>query len=154
MRNALKFFAVLLLTASLFAQTAANKPAPKPHADATAALPAGAPTPQVADAYFKRIFGYDQSLQFKVLNIGLSSIPELYDVEVLVTTAQGQQVSHWYVSKDLKHVIPGEILPFGADPFAADRAEVAKSAFGATKGPANAKLLIVEFADLECPACA
>jgi protein-disulfide isomerase len=150
----LKCSAVLLLAASLFAQTAPTKPAPQPAAEAApAALPPGAPTAALVDACFKRMFGYDQDLQFKVLDISLSSIPELFDVTVLFTSPQGQQLSHWYVSRDLKHAIPGEIFPFGADPFAPERAELAKSAFGATKGPANAKLLIVEFADLECPAC-
>jgi len=150
----LKYTAVLLLTASLFAQTAATNPANQPAAEAAAAaLPPGAPTVALAEACFKRMFGYDQDLQFKVLSISPSSIPELFDVAVLFSSPQGQQLSHWYVSKDLRHAIPGEIFPFGADPFATERAELAKSAFGATKGPANGKLLIVEFADLECPAC-
>jgi len=152
MRNVLKFSAVLLLTASLFAQAAPAKSASQP-AEPAATLPAGAPTPALAEAYFKRMFGYDQNLKFSVLDIATSPIPQLYDLTVLVTAPQGQQLSHWYVSSDLKHAVPGDILPFGADPFAPDRAILAKSAFGATKGPANAKLLIVEFADLECPAC-
>jgi protein-disulfide isomerase len=154
MRNVLKYSALLLLSFSLFAQTAkkpAEKAASKPAAEAT--LPAGAPTLEVAEAYFKRMFGYDTNLQVKVANIGLSPIPDIYDITAVFTTPEGQQASHWYVSKDLKHAIPGDILPFGADPFATERAQLAKSAFGPTKGPADAKMLIVEFADLECPSC-
>ncbi len=158
MRNFLTCSAVLLLSVSLFAQTAETKPAAKaaatPAADAAkAALPEGAPTPEMAQAYFKRMFGYDPNLQVKVLGIGLSPIPEMYEITAVFITPEGQQGGHWFVSKDLKHAIAGDILPFGADPFAHDRAELAKSAFGASQGPANAKLLIVEFADLECPAC-
>jgi protein-disulfide isomerase len=107
----------------------------------------------MAEAYFKRMFGYDPNLQVKVLSIGVSVIPELYEIAAVFITPEGQQGAHWFVSKDLKHAIAGDILPFGADPFAPDRAELAKSAFGAGTGPANGKLLIVEFADLECPAC-
>ena len=147
--------AVLLLSVSLFAQSAEKKPAAKaatPAADA-AKLPEGAPTPAMAESYFKRMFGYDSNLQVKVLNISVSAIPEMYEIATVFITPEGQQAGHWFVSKDLKHAIAGDILPFGADPFAHDRAELAKSAFGPSIGPADAKLLIVEFADLECPAC-
>jgi protein-disulfide isomerase len=158
MRNLLKCSAVLLLSLSLFAQTAAKKPAsapaPKPAADASKAeLPAGAPTQALAEAYFKRMFGYDANLQIRVLSIGLSPIPDMYDIAAIFVTPEGQQAVHWYVGKDLKYAVAGDLLPFGEDPFAGLRAVLAKSAFGPTKGPADAKLLIVEFADLECPAC-
>lgn len=158
MRNLLKCSAVLLLSLSLFAQTSEKKPAAapaaKPSAEAAApALPPGAPTKEVAEAYFKRMFGYDSNLKIQVANIQLSPIPELFEVDALFATPEGQQFVHWYISKDLKHAIAGDVLPFGADPFERERQELAKSAFGPAKGPANAKLLIVEFADLECPAC-
>jgi protein-disulfide isomerase len=158
MRNLLKCSAVLVLSFSLFAQTSANQPAsqpaPQPAAAAAApALPPGAPTLALAEAYFKRMFGYDSNLQVKVVNIGLSPIPELYEIAAVFTTPEGQQAGHWYISKDLKHAIAGDLLPFGVDPFEPERRELAKSAFGPTKGPADAKLLVVEFADLECPAC-
>lgn len=155
MRSLLKFSAVLLLSVSLFAQSAEMKPAAKAATPAAAAtkLAEGAPTAAMAESYFKRMFGYDQNLQVKVLSIGVSPIPDMYEIATVFISPEGQQSGHWFVSKDLKHVIAGDILPFGADPFASDRAELAKSAFGASSGPANAKLLIVEFADLECPAC-
>ncbi len=132
---------------------------PAPKADSAKAThpessaPEGAPTTAMAEAYFKRMFGYDPNLQVKVLSIGVSPIPEMYEIATVFITPEGQQGGHWFISKDLKHAIAGDILPFGADPFAQERAELAKGAFGASSGPANAKLLIVEFADLECPAC-
>jgi protein-disulfide isomerase len=154
MRKFLKCSAVLLLSFSLFAQTATKKPAPKPAAEAALpALPAGAPTQALAEAYFKRMFGYDPNIQVKVVSISVSPIPDLYEISAIFVTTEGQQAGHWYISKDLKHAVVGDLLPFGADPFERERRELAKSAFGPTKGPADAKLLIVEFADLECPAC-
>jgi protein-disulfide isomerase len=158
MRNFLKCSAVMFLSFSLFAQTGANKPATtaasRPAAEAAApALPVGAPSKALAEEYFKRMYGYDPNMQVKVVSIGVSPIPDLYEVVAVFITPQGQQAGRWYVSKDLKHAVAGDLLPFGADPFATERAELAQSAFGPTKGPADAKLLIVEFADLECPAC-
>ncbi len=156
MRTLLTCSAVLLLSVSLFAQNAAPKPpasAPKPAAEATPALPPGAPTTELAETYFKRMFGYDSNLQVKVASVQLSPDPNLYEVITVFVTPESQQVVHWYVSKDLKHAIAGDIRPFGADPFERDRQELATSAFGPAHGSADAKFLIVEFADLECPAC-
>ena len=155
MRNLLQCSAVLLLSLPLIAQPARPAaPAAKPAAESAApALPPGAPTVELAEAFFKRTFGYDPNLQVHVVNIALSADPDLYEIVAVFSTPEGQQVIRWYVTKDLKHTIAGDLKPFGADPYEHDRLELAKSAFGPAKGPANAKLLIVEFADLECPAC-
>jgi protein-disulfide isomerase len=157
MRNVLKYAVVMLISSSLFAQAGGKKPAAHSAAqpaDVAQAKPVAAgPTKELAEAYFKRMFGYDPSIDVKVVNIGASPIAELSEVSVIFSTPEGQQTGKWYVSNDMQHVIVGEVLPFGADPFAAERAKLASSAFGPTKGPADAKMLIVEFADLECPAC-
>jgi protein-disulfide isomerase len=158
MRNLLKCSAILLLSASLFAQTSTSKTtakaADKPATEATtAALPAGAPSKEMVEQYFKRMFGYDPNIQVKVANISLSPIADIYDVAAVFITPEGQQGGHWFIAKDLKHAIAGDMLPFGVDPFVSERVELAKSAFGPTKGPADAKLVMVEFADLECPSC-
>jgi protein-disulfide isomerase len=157
MRKFLKYSALLLLSFSLFAQTAGKKPAAAPAAKGADAAPpqppAGAPPKELAEAYFKRMYGYDSNIQVNVASISLSPIPDIYDVTGVLVTPEGQQAGHWFVSADFKYAILGDLEPFGADPFATARAELAKSAFGPTKGPADAKLLIVEFADLECPAC-
>jgi protein-disulfide isomerase len=155
MRNLLQCSAVLLLSLPLIAQPARPAaPAAKPAAESAApALPPGAPTVELAEAFFKRTFGYDPNLQVHVVNIALSADPDLYEIVAVFSTPEGQQVIRWYVTKDLKHTIAGDLKPFGADPYEHDRLELAKSAFGPTRGPVNAKLLIVEFADLECPSC-
>jgi protein-disulfide isomerase len=154
MRNLLQCSAVLLLSIPLLAQPAKPPaaPAPKP-ADQVAALPPGAPTVELAEAFFKRTFGYDPNLQIHVVNIALSPSPDLYEVVTVFVNPEGQQVIHFYVTRDLKVAIAGDLRPFGSDPYKEVRDLLAKSAFGATRGPADAKLLIVEFADLECPSC-
>lgn len=162
MRNLLKCSAVLLLSFPLLAQNAAKpataahatKSTAQPAAEASApALPPGAPTVALAEAFFKRTFGYDPNLQIHVASIAPSASPELYEIVAVFSTTEGQQVIRWYVTKDLKYAVAGDLRSFGADPYQHDREELAKSAFGAVKGPADAKLLIVEFADLECPSC-
>jgi protein-disulfide isomerase len=51
-------------------------------------------------------------------------------------------------------VIAGDgVVPFGATPFAALRKTLEEKADGAARGAASKDLLLVEFADLECPHC-
>jgi len=156
MRNILKCSAVLLISLTLFAQSAGNK-----HAGATdtksvvakSDAATGGVTRELAEAYFQRMFGYEPNITVKVVNIQPSEIPQMTEVTAVFSTPQGQQAGKWYVSQDLQHAVYGEMMPFGVDPFAADRSKLASGTFGPAKGPASAKMLIVEFADLECPAC-
>jgi protein-disulfide isomerase len=158
MRNVGKYAAicaaVLGMSISLLAENGGKNSAAKTADVAQAQAAVNGPSKELAEAYFKRLFGYDPAIDVKVVNIGPSPIAELSEVSIVFITPEGQQPGKWYVSKDLKHVIAGgEMLPFGADPFSPERAKLASSVFGPTKGPADAKMLIVEFADLECPAC-
>jgi protein-disulfide isomerase len=141
------FAVTLLLSSSLFAQ------AVKAAEDSKPVAPAGAPSVELVQNYFQRAYGYDPNLKVSVAAIQASTSPELFEVVTIFASPDGQQVVRWYVTRDLKHVIAGELRPFGADPYVPDRAVLAAKAFGATRGPVNAKVLIVEFADLECPSC-
>ncbi len=149
--------AVFILTLCASAQTgsaapAGNANAAKPSTPAAAST-AGTNLPSEAtvNAFFHRMFGFEPNLVFKVLSIKPSPMDGLAEVTAEVNTPNGQQMTRLFVEKD--HAITGELLPFGPDPFVKDRAILDKQAFGPTKGPASPAITIVEFGDLECPAC-
>jgi protein-disulfide isomerase len=151
------FFFVLVLTVSAQQNSTAPKKAATPaqSTPGTAAQTRIANLPSVAtvESFLKHTFGYDSIITWQVLGIAPSRAQGVADVTVLLKNAQGQQAVHLYVLPGEKYAVVGDMMPFGADPFAPARAEIASRANGPSRGPANSPVTIVEFSDLECPSC-
>ena len=136
--------AVLCFTIpSIFAQTTKLAAA-----GSTTALPSEA----TVDGFLKQMFGWNQDLTWKVAEIKPAEAPGFADVTAVFNTPQGQQIFRLFVTPDQKFALTGDIVPFGADPFAAARTDL-KAANGPVHGATDAAVTIVEFGDLECPAC-
>jgi protein-disulfide isomerase len=147
---------VLLTLTLAFASltSAAQQPAAaagKP-ASGAAASSASLPSEATFNAFLKKMFGYDQNLTWKIAAIKPSEAPGISELTAIFSTPQGQQMMRLYVTQDQKFAFVGDILPFGADPFATAREDL-KSANGPSRGAKDGTLTIVEFGDLQCPAC-
>ncbi len=120
---------------------------------------AESPTVATVDSYLHRVLGYDSNRIWRVIAIqktaaeGVSKVTAL--VSEKVANAKVQQAV-FFVLPDGKHLIAdmqSGVLPFGADPYAAARATLQAKADGPFEGSAAKDLMLVEFADLECPHC-
>ena len=142
-------------------QTTAVNPATKPAAPPAkpAAHPATTPTTpnlpseETVESFLQQTFGYQKDVTWKITSIKPAAVAGLAEVDVVLASPQGQQGSKFYVTPDGAHAVIGDIIPFGAKPFEPARKTLDKGISGPARGPKEAPVTIVEFGDLQCPAC-
>jgi len=148
------FIVIFMISASLaFSQKTGSKKTatagPTQHAEPSAPPPMLLPSHAQIDAAMQRNFGYDPGVTWNILDVRQSPIPGLAEV---ILSINRQQTIHLYMSTDVQSAIVGNLLPFGPNPYEANR-EKLKAVDGPSRGAQKPVIDGVEFSDLECPFC-
>jgi protein-disulfide isomerase len=127
-----------------------SKPAGK-SSPAQASLAAGSIEKRVED-FLRRWYAWGPDFQLKIGPVKPSPAGDLYEVPVVVTAQGGSDDAIVYVTKDGHFMLRGDLQDLSGDPLRETMRKLNLQG-AASKGPADAKIVIVEFGDLECPSC-
>lgn len=145
---ALSFFA--LSPAAAQAQATPPKSAGQPSAGLSAAESSA--IAKRVESFLRNEYAWGADYQLKVGALTPAPAGDLYQTSVEVTAQGGSDSAVVYVSKDGRYMFRGDLQDLNQDPLAETRSQLHLENY-ASKGPANAKVVVVEFADFECPVC-
>jgi protein-disulfide isomerase len=145
--------AAIIAFACLPSGTFAQAPAAKsssPRAAAGGASPTA--LQKHVEAYLRNLYALGPNVQLTVSVPKESEVPGLLETTVDLKDGENSQSAKFYLSRDGRYLVRGEVSDLTKDPLAETRAHLdLKDA--PSLGDPNAPVTLVEFSDFECPVC-
>ena len=148
---ALGVFAALVAIGTGAVTTYAQTPAAS-EAKGTAANATATPLQKSIEAYLRKLYALGPQVQLTVGAPKESEVRGLLETTVDLKDGENKQSAKFYVSKDGKYLVRGDISDLSKDPMEETRAQI-DTKDAPAMGPANAAVTLVEFSDFECPVC-
>jgi protein-disulfide isomerase len=132
----------------------AHGQAPAPATSASKTSPA---TPATAlqksvEAYLRNLYALGPNVRLTVSVPQESEVAGLLETTVDLKDGENSQSAKFYLSKDGKYLVRGEISDLSKDPLAETRARI-QMKDAPSLGDPKAPVTLVEFSDFECPVC-
>jgi protein-disulfide isomerase len=121
----------------------------------TPTVAAGAPQTPIqksVEAYLRNLYAFGPDVQVTVGPPKETNIPGLLETTIEVKIDSNPQTVKFYVSKDGKYLLRGELSDLTKDPLADNLAKL-QTKDAPSLGDPNSAITIVEFSDFECPVC-
>jgi protein-disulfide isomerase len=147
--------AIAILTVCLSSPAARGQAAQAQPASAsqnTATAGSQTPIQKTIEVYLRHLYAFGPDVQIGVSAPKDTPIPGLQETTVDVKIGENTEKAKFYVSKDGKYLVRGEISDLGKDPLAENRALIQIKDSPSLGNPA-APVTLVEFSDFECPVC-
>lgn len=104
------------------------------------------------EKYLRNLYAWGPSFEVKVGPTKPSPIADLLEVPVTVSKEGQSDSAVVYVTKEGSFLFRGELSDMSVDPLAEIRSKL-HTGNSPSMGPEDAKVTLIEFADLECPSC-
>ncbi len=148
------FLAAILLigvTVVTYGQNAAPREQPPTTSERGSSSSSDAAIEKRVEEFLRHVYAWGSDFQVKVGPVKPSD-SGLDEVPVTVTADGQSDTAVVYVTKNGRYMFRGEIQDMNSDPLAGTRQQLHLEGYP-SEGPADAKVVLVEFADFECPVC-
>jgi protein-disulfide isomerase len=144
--------ATVLTLACLPGLARGQSPAPVSSASKTSTGAQPTALQKSVEAYLRNLYAFGPGVQLTVSVPKESEVPGLLETTVDLKDGENSQSAKFYLSKDGKYLVRGEISDLSKDPLAETRARI-QTNDAPSLGDPKAPVTLVEFSDFECPVC-